>query len=196
MFNLWNQLTWRPIQSQPCRYAPPPLLTFSNRGMRERFPWLPSRNDNANAADIVGTAKQVDGTAKQIKLAFNLTSTVTKLTHASNLEGFEKYLRNKFSDLSPPLPIENTTRMIIFHFNPSLQQPVLSSYSAWMGSHLGLWQSLAAHPAFPAVTEYLRRWWQNCLQSWWLISDAEGEKEGKSLERHYVSLYNLVQWTS
>lgn len=49
-----------------------PLLTFSNTGMRELFPWLPSRNGNADAADFFG-----DNPTKQIKLVFNFTSTVT-----------------------------------------------------------------------------------------------------------------------
>lgn len=38
-----------------------PLPTFSNTGMRELFPWLSSRNGNADAADIFG-----DDITKQI----------------------------------------------------------------------------------------------------------------------------------
>lgn len=53
-----------------------PLLTFSNPGMWELFPWLPSRNGNADAANIFA-----DDPTKQIKLVFNFTSTVTKLEH-------------------------------------------------------------------------------------------------------------------
>lgn len=49
-----------------------PLLTFSNTGMRELFPWLPSRNGNADAADIFG-----DDSTEQIKLVFSFISTVT-----------------------------------------------------------------------------------------------------------------------
>lgn len=49
-----------------------PLLTFSNTGMRELFPWLLSRNGNADAADIFG-----DDPTKQIKLVFSFISTVT-----------------------------------------------------------------------------------------------------------------------
>lgn len=90
-----------------------PLLTFSNIGMRELFPWLPSRNDNANAADIPVTAKQ-------IKLAFNLTSTVTKLMHQT-----WRLLKNTFKTVFWPFPSSaykriQPERMIVLHFKPSL----------------------------------------------------------------------------
>lgn len=73
-----------------------PLLTFSNTGMWEIFPWLPSRNGNADAANIFG-----DDPTKQIKLVFNFTSTVTKLKHQT--WKVLKILIKQFSNLFPPL---------------------------------------------------------------------------------------------
>lgn len=71
------------------------LPNSSKTGPRELLSWLPSRNgsEDARAADILGED------TKQIKLIFNLITTVTKLKYTF------KILTKQISNLFLPLLI-------------------------------------------------------------------------------------------